>query len=108
MFKKVNRAADEKGDLQREEQEPVENEKVYNFTMGNVENSIATLFDDEFNSMQVYEYLLPKDLMPGQMVTVTFRRNIKEENERKAAIDRIHQQIMKEEEFAKSSSILRD
>lgn len=50
-------------------------EKVYNFTMGNVEDSVVTLIDDEFNSMQVYEYLLPRDLMPGQVVTVTFKRN---------------------------------
>ena len=44
--------------------------------MGNGEDSIVTLIDDEFNSMQVYEYLLPKDLMPGQIVSVTFRRNV--------------------------------
>jgi hypothetical protein len=47
--------------------------------MGNVEDSIATLIDDEFNTIQVYEYLLPKDSMPGQVITVTFRRNVQEE-----------------------------
>lgn len=46
MFKKGSRAADETAERPKEEQEQVETEKVYNFTMGNVENSIATLFDD--------------------------------------------------------------
>lgn len=77
MFKK-NKAAEESPvkSLEGPEEEPKSEELTYNFTMGNVEDSMVTLIDDEFNSMQVYDYLLPKDLMPGQIVTVTFKRNI--------------------------------
>ena len=103
MFKKNKPHQEETAQKLEEEDE----ERVFNFTMGNVENSVATLFDDEFNSLQVYEYLLPKGLMPGQILTVTFKRNRTEELERKTIVEKIHRRILQEDEFSRAGSILK-
>ena len=66
------------------EKEPI-TEKVYNFSVGNIENSLVTLVDDEYNMIQLYDYLLP-DIQPGNIVTMTLRRNLAEEDSRQSAL----------------------
>lgn len=54
--------------MNKEEKEG--DKREYTFTVGNIDKSVATLVDLDYNLLEVPRYLLPSTAAPGSIVKV--------------------------------------
>ena len=68
---------------------------------------MVTLIDDDYNMIQLYDYLLP-DIEPGNILTISIKRNYVQEESKKLSLEKLTKLILKEDELMKSNSLLQE
>lgn len=70
--------------------EPKEAEtREYVLTVGNVEKSVATLVDLDYNIMEIPRYLLPKGVGPGNVLRLSIVHDKEEEERRNQQLEKL-------------------
>lgn len=81
--------------------------REYTLTVGNIEKSIATLVDLDYNMLEVPRYLLPSTVAPGSIVRISMTHDITEEERRNAALVKMEKDI-KSRQIGKGTKILEE
>ena len=58
-------------------------------TVGNIEKSIATLVDLDYNVIELPRYLLPESAQSGSVIRVNLIHDLKEEDKRKQVLEKV-------------------
>lgn len=67
--------------------------REYVLTVGNIERSQATLVDLDYNVLELPKYLLPLDIVPGSVVRLSIRHEVKEEERRQQQVSKIQKEM---------------
>jgi len=70
-------------------------QKYFEYRVGNISKSTATLIDLDYNILDLPLYLLPAGSEPGSIVKIILTRDENEEQKRNKEVDRICQKVIK-------------